>query len=294
MICLLIRESTRAPCTSRRGAMRAGDRDTGGTPRDRQPGRPTDAVGCPVSPDTPRRSVTYASKLMSIRRVSSRTVYANQWMRVREDEVERADGSNGIYGVVEKPDFALIVPVDTDCGLWLVEQYRYPVEGRFWEFPQGSWEQQPGVDPAVLARGELREEAGLEASSLERHVEHQLRGRRARIQVQLEQLPAGCRHRHEDRVRTRKNRSWPVDGQRFRLEQSHAVASIDCVCAARPRNLSSEPAVVPEHRALRFAVTDYARTPSCSSSRRLSRSGCSRCTKWPACGTIARRYSPSK
>ncbi len=105
---------------------------------------------------------------MSIRRVSSRAVYENQWMRVREDEIERADGSRGIYGVVEKPDFALIVPVDTDGGLWLVEQYRYPVEARFWEFPQGSWEQQPGVDPATLARGELREEAGLEAGSLRR------------------------------------------------------------------------------------------------------------------------------
>jgi len=108
---------------------------------------------------------------MSIRRVSSRSVYENQWMKVREDQIERADGSAGIYGVVEKPDFALIVPVDSDGGLWLVEQYRYPVEGRFWEFPQGSWEQQAGVEAAVLARGELQEEAGLQAGSL-RHVGH--------------------------------------------------------------------------------------------------------------------------
>ncbi len=87
-------------------------------------------------------------------------------MRVREDQIERADGSEGIYGVVEKPDFAIIIPRDGDGGLWLVEQYRYPVSGRYWEFPQGTWEHRESVDPAELARGELEEETGLRAGSL--------------------------------------------------------------------------------------------------------------------------------
>jgi len=97
---------------------------------------------------------------------ASRVVYENPWMRVREDAIGRPDGSAGIYGVVEKPDFALVIPVDAD-GVWLVEQYRYPVGGRFWEFPQGSWEDRPDVDPAVLAAAELREEAGLLAGRLD-------------------------------------------------------------------------------------------------------------------------------
>jgi 8-oxo-dGTP pyrophosphatase MutT (NUDIX family) len=96
----------------------------------------------------------------------SRLVYENPWMRVREDAVVRADGSPGIYGVVEKPDFALVIPVDAD-GLWLVEQFRYPVGGRYWEFPQGSWENRPEVDPATLAEAELREETGLRAGRLD-------------------------------------------------------------------------------------------------------------------------------
>ena len=58
---------------------------------------------------------------------ASRVVYENPWMRVREDAIGRPDGSAGIYGVVEKPDFALVIPVDAD-GVWLVEQYRYPVD----------------------------------------------------------------------------------------------------------------------------------------------------------------------
>ena len=108
---------------------------------------------------------------MSIRRRSSRVVYENAWMKVREDEIELADGSQGIYGVVEKPDFALVIPQDADGGLWLVEQYRYPVCARYWEFPQGSWEQRLAIDPAVLARGEREQETGLRAGSL-RHLGH--------------------------------------------------------------------------------------------------------------------------
>lgn len=39
------------------------------------------------------------------------------------------------------------------------------------EFPQGSWEDRPGADPAELARGELEEETGLRAGAL-RHLGH--------------------------------------------------------------------------------------------------------------------------
>ena len=105
---------------------------------------------------------------MEVRRLSTRVVYENRWMRVREDRVRRPDGSDGVYGLVEKPDFALIVPMADDGGLWVVEQFRYPVGGRFCEFPQGSWEDRPGTDPELLARAELREETGLQARSLRR------------------------------------------------------------------------------------------------------------------------------
>jgi ADP-ribose pyrophosphatase len=96
----------------------------------------------------------------------SRVVYQNRWMRVREDAIERDDGTAGIYGVVEKPDFALIIPIEDD-SLYLVEQYRYPVAARFLEFPQGTSEDNPGVEPVELARGELREETGLTAARMD-------------------------------------------------------------------------------------------------------------------------------
>jgi ADP-ribose pyrophosphatase len=90
-------------------------------------------------------------------------------MRVREDSIVWQDGSDGIYGIVEKPDFALIIPRDGD-DVYLVKQFRYPVGARFYEFPQGSWEDRPHTDPEEVARGELEEETGLTAGTLE-HLE---------------------------------------------------------------------------------------------------------------------------
>ena len=105
-----------------------------------------------------------ADQSVNIETTSTRLVYENRWMRVREDTIRRGDGSIGIYGVVEKPDFVVIVPVEDDGRLHLVEQYRYPVKGRYWELPQGSWEEEPGADPMEMARGELQEETGLDAA----------------------------------------------------------------------------------------------------------------------------------
>ncbi len=103
-----------------------------------------------------------------IKRHETREVYSNRWMRVREDNVEFPSGARGIYGVVEKPDFVAIVPVDTEKRIHLVQQFRYPVGGRFWEIPQGSWEDKPGASPEKVALAELREETGLRAGNLTR------------------------------------------------------------------------------------------------------------------------------
>jgi 8-oxo-dGTP pyrophosphatase MutT (NUDIX family) len=105
-----------------------------------------------------------------VRTTGSREVYRNPWIRVREDAVERADGSAGVYSVVEKPDFALVLPYERN-GYWLVEQFRYPVGRRAWEFPQGTWTAGSDGSAEELARAELAEETGLRAGSLH-HLGH--------------------------------------------------------------------------------------------------------------------------
>ena len=102
---------------------------------------------------------------MTIRQLSSRVVYENTWMKVREDEIERGNGARGIYGVVEKYDSAIILPIHKD-EVYLVEQYRYPIGANSLEFPQGSLEKN-GVDPVEIARNELQAETGLVADKLE-------------------------------------------------------------------------------------------------------------------------------
>ncbi|HYZ61704.1 MAG TPA: NUDIX hydrolase [Acetobacteraceae bacterium] len=99
--------------------------------------------------------------------LSSKTVYRNRWMTVREDAIRRRDGSEGIYGVCEKPDFAVIIPVEPDGAMHLVEQYRYPIGARFWEFPQGAWEDKRDAEMLDVARGELVEETGLLAGRID-------------------------------------------------------------------------------------------------------------------------------
>jgi len=101
---------------------------------------------------------------MSIRTLSSREVYRNHWLRVREDKIERSNGAKGIYGVVEKDDAAVILPIDGD-RIYLVEQFRYTIGQRAVELPQGGWETED-IDPEELARGELREETGLAAAEM--------------------------------------------------------------------------------------------------------------------------------
>ena len=102
---------------------------------------------------------------MTIRQLSTRVVYRNTWMTVREDEIERNNGTRGIYGVIEKCDSAIILPI-ANGQVYLVEQYRYPIGANSLEFPQGSLERND-VDPAEIARDELQAETGLVANQLE-------------------------------------------------------------------------------------------------------------------------------
>ena len=100
----------------------------------------------------------------SIATLSSREVYRNHWMRVREDEILRSNGQKGIYGVVEKEDSAIILPLEGD-RIWMIEQFRYPIGERALELPQGGWEMEVDA-PEELARGELKEEMGLDAAEM--------------------------------------------------------------------------------------------------------------------------------
>jgi 8-oxo-dGDP phosphatase len=109
--------------------------------------------------------MTAGSTEHTIRSLGSRIVYQNRWMTVREDQIERTDGTRGIFGVIDKPDFALVIPFENG-GFYLVEEYRYPIQRRTWSFPQGTFPDRADGDPEALARTELAQETGLRAGRL--------------------------------------------------------------------------------------------------------------------------------
>ncbi len=92
---------------------------------------------------------------------SSRPVYDNPWISVREDEVVRADGSPGIYGVVSMAAAVGVVALTEDDEVVLVGQWRYALDEYSWELPEGGAD--AGESPQAAAARELAEEAGYAA-----------------------------------------------------------------------------------------------------------------------------------
>jgi len=97
--------------------------------------------------------------------LSSREIYRNQWLRLREDQVIHPGGKPGVYGVIEFPPAVGIVVVDRDEHVHLVGQHRYAVDVYSWEVPAGAAHN--GEEPLAAAQRELREETGFIAGQWE-------------------------------------------------------------------------------------------------------------------------------
>ncbi|MFA6467211.1 MAG: hypothetical protein WCV71_05140 [Patescibacteria group bacterium] len=48
------------------------------------------------------------------KKLSSKIVYQNHWIKVREDKVIRPDGSRGIYSVIDSKRGVMILPIVGD------------------------------------------------------------------------------------------------------------------------------------------------------------------------------------
>lgn len=91
----------------------------------------------------------------------TRIAYENPWIKVREDKIIRKDGEEGIYGYLEVGESVCIVAVDREGRICLVESYRHPFNGWFWELPGGGGE---GEDLISASKKELQEETGIIAA----------------------------------------------------------------------------------------------------------------------------------
>lgn len=94
--------------------------------------------------------------------LSTRPVYENPWITVREDQVIDPGGKPGIYGVIHYKHLALgAIPIDDEGYTYLVGQYRYPLGMYSWEIPEGGGKLDK--DPLSEIQRELLEETGLRA-----------------------------------------------------------------------------------------------------------------------------------
>lgn len=97
--------------------------------------------------------------------LSSREIYQNNWMSLREDIAELPDGRTTIYGVCTFGECVGVLPFVDDDHVVLVRQYRYVQREDFrWEMPTGGIK--PGETPEQAAQRELSEEAGYKAGQL--------------------------------------------------------------------------------------------------------------------------------
>ena len=97
---------------------------------------------------------------------AEKEVYSNPWIQLTEYQVLNPNGNPGIYGKVHFKNLAIgIVALDEQERLWLVGQYRFPLNAYSWELPEGGGPLT--ADPLVSAQRELLEETGCTAEHWE-------------------------------------------------------------------------------------------------------------------------------
>lgn len=94
--------------------------------------------------------------------LSSKVVYQNPWIAVREDTVVRPDGKNGLFGVVSMRSGSTVLALDSDLNALLVREFKYAIDKPSLELVSG------GIDstetPLEAAKRELLEETGSTAA----------------------------------------------------------------------------------------------------------------------------------
>ena len=94
--------------------------------------------------------------------LSSKVIYKNPWMSIREDKVITPSGPEGIYGYLESKDSVMVVVVNEKNEVYIIHTFSYPDTSWNWELPGGNSD---GEDVAEASKRELVEETGITANA---------------------------------------------------------------------------------------------------------------------------------
>lgn len=100
---------------------------------------------------------------MKWKKLSSKIVYKNPWLQLREDTVIRPDGKKGKYGIVERPPVNFIIALDKGGSIFFIKEYRYPIKKTILQLPAGTTDKNKSA--LTSAKQELFEESGLKAKN---------------------------------------------------------------------------------------------------------------------------------
>ncbi|MDX5346452.1 MAG: NUDIX hydrolase [Hymenobacteraceae bacterium] len=139
--------------------------------------------------------------------LSTKPVYENPWIKVREDQVINPRGGKGIYGVVSFKNKAIgVIPVDQEGNTYLVGQHRYSLDEYSWEIPMGGGP----VEGDVLesAKRELKEETGFTANQWECimriHTSNSVTDEEGFVYLALDLIPGETEFDHTEDLQIKK------------------------------------------------------------------------------------------
>ena len=101
---------------------------------------------------------------LSEKMVSSQTIFDGKIIKVTLDQAQLPDGTLAAREVVYHPGGVAVLALDEDKTVYLVRQYRYPIQQLLLELPAGKLDHGAEEDPVLGAQRELSEETGLEAA----------------------------------------------------------------------------------------------------------------------------------
>lgn len=93
--------------------------------------------------------------------IRSKYLYRGPILKLRLDQVRLASGQVVARQVIEHPGAVAIVALDEKERVLMVRQYRPGAQSELLEIPAGTME--PGENPALCAKRELKEETGYRA-----------------------------------------------------------------------------------------------------------------------------------